>query len=429
MRGVTTTIYLLGLVSGLLIAMIWREIGPSSRDLAQYRAVRDFARETFVREIDDEELLDHALHGMLAELDPYSKYYDAEESRDLERETRGRFKGIGVIFRMPVTAGQVLYPLAGSPAAIAGVRVGDTFVEVEGRPVAEMSEEEFRAVLRDPEGSALEARLRGLDGEEREAVITPDSIVDPSVRHTRILDTARGVGYLAITSFSHETHREFERAVEFLQGRGARALILDLRHNFGGVLESAVMIAGRFIQDGIIVSTEGRGDPMVYRALPGDAWYAGIPTVVLVDENTASASEVLAGALQDHRVAVLVGGPTYGKGMVQTIRSFERFNTRAKVTSSYYYSPTRRNFERSSDPGRDYGILPDVEILLEPEERALVHTRLSSYSPGLEAIPHIEAWERDEGLTLVSPQPEDPQLAVALGLLLGDRPEANRIER
>lgn len=429
MRGVGATIYVLGLVSGLLVAMIWHELSPASRDLVQYRAVRDFAREAFVRDVADEELLDNALHGMLGELDPYSRFYDAEESEALERETRGRFRGIGVIFRAPVAAGQVLYPLAGSPADRAGVRVGDTFVEVEGRSVQEMGEAEFRATLGNPEGRVLEARLRGLAGDERKVAITPASIVDPSVRHVRVLDAARGIGYLAITSFSHETPGEFDRAVAFLHERGARALILDLRHNFGGVLEAAVVVAGRFLRDGTIVSTEGRGDPVIYRADLQGAWYADTPLVILVDGDTASASEVVAGALQDHRVAVLVGEATYGKGMVQTIRSFERFGTRAKVTSSYYYSPTHRNFERSAEPGRDYGILPDVEILLDAGERARVHAHLASYSPGPEAIPLLEAWERAEGVPLVGAQPDDPHLVAALELLLGRRPAPARIER
>lgn len=429
MRGVGATIYVLGVVSGLLVAMIWHELSPASRDLVQYRAVRDFAREAFVRDVGDDELLDNALHGMLAELDPYSRFYDAQESEAVERETRGRFRGIGVIFRAPVAAGQVLYPLAGSPAERAGVRVGDTFVEVEGRLVKEMGEAEFRATLSDPEGRVLEARLRGLAGDEREVAFTPASIVDPSVRHVRVLDAARGIGYLAITSFSHETPGEFDRAVAFLRERGARALVLDLRHNFGGVLEAAVVVAGRFLRDGTIVSTEGRGDPVVYRADLEGAWYADTPLVVLVDGDTASASEVVAGALQDHRVAVLVGEATFGKGMVQTIRSFERFGTRAKVTSSYYYSPTHRNFERSAVPGRDYGILPDVEIPLDAAERARVHAHLASYSPGPAAIPLLEAWERAEEVTLVDPQPEDPHLVAALDLLLGRRPAPARIER
>ena len=425
--GVAT--YALGLLSGVLIALIVAELAPESPDLVQYRAVRDFAREAFVREVSDQELCDQALHGMLAELDPYSRFYDQEEARQLERETQGRFRGIGVVFRRPVERGQVLYPLAGSPAERAGIRVGDTFVALEGRAVAQMREEELRATLREPEGRTLEARVRGLDGTERDVTIVPDTVVDPSVRHVRMLDVGRGIGYLSLHSFSNETHAEFDRAFEFLRRRGLQGLVLDLRHNFGGVLEAAVAIAGRFIEAGTIVTTEGRGEPVVYEARPDGARYAGTPLVVLVDGDSASASEVLAGALQDHRVAVLVGEPTYGKGMVQTIRSFDAFGTRAKVTSSYYYSPTHRNFERSADPGRTYGIAPDVEIPLATAERDRIHAHLADYSPGPEVIPALEGWEAEEGSRLIEPPPSDPQLTAALDLFLGRRPEPARIAR
>ena len=292
-----------------------------------------------------------------------------------------------------------------------------------------MSEAELRATLREPPGGTVKARVRALDGVERDVTIVPDSVVDPSVRHARILDGARGVGYLAVTSFSNETPQEFDRAIDFLRSRGMRGLILDLRHDFGGVLEAAVRIADRFLSEGTIVSTEGRGDPIVYRATEKGTWLEGTPVVVLVDRDTASASEVLAGALQDHRAAVLVGEPTYGKGMVQTIRAFEPYGTRAKVTSSYYYSPNHRNFERSADHGREFGLLPDLELVLNDTDRSGVHAHLADYSPGPEAIPDLESWEAREGVALIDPMPSDPQLAAALGLLLGERPGPGPIER
>ena len=429
MRGAGTASYVMGLLSGLLLALIVLELWPTTPDLDHYRQVRDFAREAFVREVTDEELLDHALHGMLAGLDPYSRYYDREESRDLDRETRGRFRGIGVVFRSPVAAGQVLYPLPGSPAHRAGVRVGDTFVSIDGRAVASLGEPELRTLLADPSHDRLEVRLRDLDGAERDVVIVPQSIVDPSVRRVRMLDHARGVGYLVVSSFSKETNAELDEAIEFLMRRGMQALILDLRHNLGGVLEAALGVAGRFVREGTILSTEGRGDPVIYRATPESAWYAGLPLVVLVDGDTASASEVLAVALQDHRAAVLVGEPTFGKGTVQTIRSFDRQGTSAKVTSSYYYSPTHRNLERTVDEGRAWGIQPDVHVPLTETERARVHQRLADYGPGPEAIPALEAWEEREGVVLIEPMPSDPQLKAALGLLVGQRPGPVPIER
>lgn len=429
-RGVGMATFAFGLLSGVLLAFVAEELWPSGleEDLAQYREVRDFAREAFVRDVDDGELVELALSGMLRGLDEYSRYYDTEQSKALERETRGRFRGIGAIFRPPVGAGRVLYPLTGSPAARAGLRVGDQFLALEGTPLGDLDEAEFRALLSDPPGGTLEATVRGLDGAERALVIEPGSVVDPTVRHAHLVDPTRGVGYLAITSFSSETPREFDVCLDFLRERGATSLLLDLRGNLGGVLESAVEIAGRFVPGGVITATEGRGEPMVYEAEPGSAWYLGMPLVVLVDEDTASASEILAGALQDHRAGVLVGAPTYGKGMVQSIRHFPRWGTRAKVTTSYYYSPTGRSFERTADPDRDYGILPDVLVEATNTERAALLGFLRDYGPGPEVLPALEAWERAEDLVLVEELPRDAQLEAALGLFEGRRPGAQPLE-
>jgi carboxyl-terminal processing protease len=423
-RGAGVANFCFGLLVGITLLLVLGKLLSSQEelDLAEYRAVRDFARESFVREVSNDELVTSALQGMLRGLDDYSRFYDNEQSQTLQRETHGRFKGIGAIFRQPVGAGRVLYPLPRSPAAQAGLQVGDQFLTVAGTPMTDLSEEEFRALLSAPPGGRLEARVRGLDDEERELRITPASVIDPTVRHARLLDPQRGIGYLAITSFTSETPAEFDRAFDFLRQRGAEGLVIDLRGNLGGVLESAIAVAQRFISEGVLVSTEGRGEPILYHARKDAAWYEGTPLVVLVNGESASASEVLAGALQDHRAGVLVGAPTYGKGMVQTIRRFDRWGTRAKVTSSYYYSPTGRNFERSADPNRDYGILPDVLVELTRTERRALTTFLRSYGPGPESVPALEAWEQAENVELVDELPTDPQLVAGLALFAGERP-------
>jgi N6-L-threonylcarbamoyladenine synthase len=218
-----------------------------------------------------------------------------------------------------------------------------------------------------------------------------------------MLDPASSIGYLAILSFSRQTPQEFDQSFQWLQQLGMRGMILDLRRNYGGVLESAVAIARRFVPatdegsrsvpaSDLIVSTEGRGDPIYYRADSREALYAGFPLVVLVDGDSASASEVLAGALQDHRVAVVTGSPTYGKGMVQTIRRFQERGTMAKVTSAYYYSPTHRNFERTVDPDRVW-IPPDSD----PARRSSVRScTAGSATPAADSIAAVEAWQAEQ---------------------------------
>jgi carboxyl-terminal processing protease len=423
-RAESALIFVCGLLAGALMLLIGRELWSSSDDsgLQHFAEVRDFARESFVREVSDQELLDDALKGMLAGLDPYSRYYDASQTQDLVRQTGGRYRGIGAVFRSPVEKGRVLYPLPGSPALAAGLRVGDQVLQLNGRGLEEFDAASFRAALGNPDPEGIRMQVRGLDGEERQLSVIPGSIIDPSVRHARMLDLERHIGYLAVTRFTTETSEEFAQCMEFLAGRGMKALVLDLRHNLGGTLSSAVEIARRFVSSGIIVSTEGRGDPIVYEADSAGADLEGMPLAILVNASTASASEVLAGALQDHRVAALVGEATFGKGMVQAIRSFGEAGGRAKVTTSYYYSPNHRNFERSADPNRDHGILPDLAIPLLAEERAPIQGFLESYSPGPEVLPALEAWAAESGQDLIPPMPVDPQLESALDLLRGRYP-------
>ena len=410
----------MGCASGVLAALIAVELFPRlDADLVHYRRVRDFVRESFVQEVTDEELLEHALHGMLERLDAYSRYYDPSESAELERETVGRFVGIGAVFAPPAGAGRVLFAMPGSPAARAGVRVGDRIVSVDGRPLAELEEGELARLVGRSAGVPIELRVSGLDGEGRVLSVTPESLVDPTVRHARMVDREHRIGYVALSAFSHETLGELDRTFGHLRENGMRALVLDLRGNFGGVLEAAVRIAERFIAGGVIVSTEGRGEPVVLRSDPSEALWEGFPLVVLVDGDSASASEVLAGALQDHRAAVLCGTPTYGKGMVQTMRRFVDRGAVAKITTSYYYTPTHRNFERTLGREGDSGIRPDLAVPITDAERRAIHAFLARHGAPVEARADLEAWERAEGLELIEPHPPDAQLDAALELLRG----------
>jgi carboxyl-terminal processing protease len=419
--------FLLGLAAGVVLATLAFEFSTQrlEPDLQHYRSVRDFARESFVREVSNQELLDHALHGMLSSLDSYSRYYDRDESESVARETVGRYVGMGVVFRGPITDGVVLFPLADSPGKRAGLRVGDQLLELDGRALADFSEAQIRTLVEASEAVPVDMLVEGRDGGQRALKLRAESIVNPTVRHTRMLDEERGIGYTSILSFSQETPREFDEAFQYLARRDMNALVLDLRANYGGVLESAVEIARRFIDDGLIVSTEGRGQPIMLRSDAAEALHVGFPLVVLVDGDSASASEVLAGALQDHRAAIITGSRSYGKGMVQTIRRFERAGARAKVTSSYYYSPTHRNFERSSHADGaegEHGIYPDLVIEANDGERRAVHAFLDSYGAPLEALDALAAWEREVGQPLVGLPPTDKQLEAAVGLLSGERP-------
>jgi carboxyl-terminal processing protease len=414
----------IGLVGGAALAsgaiLLWQR--GEEADTKRYRAVRDWVRDNYVRDVEPATLLDSALHGMVENLDVYSRYYDGAQVAALERDTTGRYRGIGVVFRPPLDAGRVLFALPGSPAELAGLRPGDTILAIDGQSRTDLGAAEFKAVIGDASKAELKLSVRGLDGAERSLQLVRSELIDPTVRHARILDADRGLAYLAITSFSQETPAEFDRAIAALQAQGMRALVIDLRANLGGVLHSAVSIANRFIERGLIVSTEGRGEPTRYEAHRVEATLAQLPLALIVDADTASASEVLAGALQDHRRAVLVGGPTYGKGMVQKVRSFGGDDSEVKLTTAYYYTPAHTNIERTVQRGREHGLIPDLRVDLSLDAAARVRNFLGHYSPPPNALGALRAWEAAEDVQLIEAPPPDAQLEATLALFRGERP-------
>jgi carboxyl-terminal processing protease len=295
-------------------------------------------------------------------------------------------------------------------------------VSIGGEKFEKIDTAAFRKIVAGSEAHDVELVLVGLDGKERALTVRTAEVVEPTVRHERLIDEARKVGYLAVTSFSHETPDEFEAAIGRLKGDGMRALIVDLRENPGGVLVSAVAMARLFVTSGLIVSTEGRGDPVRYEAEPGTASCAGMPLVVLVDEGTASASEVFAAAVQEHRVGVIVGSPTFGKGMVQTLHRFGDPGPVMKVSTSYYYTPSHTNLEHSADPAKPRGIQPDLHVSITTDERQTLRDRLARPSPSRECQAAIAAWERERGKPVVERIPIDAHISAALDLFAGARP-------
>lgn len=415
---------LVGSATGLALGLVFHRLAASDEtaELARVRRVHQFVEDQYVREVASADLTDEALRGMVESLDPYSRYYSRDELRAMDRETSGHYQGIGVVFARPVREAQVLFALPGSPADLAGIGVGDRFVEVDGRRTSELADGELHSSIGGPEAaSPLPLLVAARDGNEREVLLERSDLIDPTVRHAELIAGSPGVGYLAITSFSKETAKEFDTAWRDLQKRGARALVVDVRGNLGGVLRSAVTLVNRFLPEGLIVSQEGRGQPVRYEARESEAWYEGTPLVVLVDGESASASEVFAAALQDHRAAVVVGAPSYGKGMVQQVRDFDG-EAAVKLTTAYYYTPSHRNLERTVAGAWESGIVPDLVVPMSKLEARAVHQFLQSYGPPPEALAHIHAWEAEEGRKLITPRPPDAQLDAAVGLFRGERP-------
>ncbi len=417
-------LFSLGMTAGMLLLLIGFTLIPEpvNEATAEFEAVSAFAASHFVRELSPTELSERALHGMLDGLDDYSRYHDRGDAERARREIDGDFRGIGVVFKPPTSDAQILFPVDGSPAVKAGVRVGDRFVEIDGEAIAGLNGTELRERLAPKGRKFVNVRVVGLDGETRDLVIEPELLVDPTVRHVGMIEGEPGVGYLAVRSFTNNTSREFDRELTRLRDQGAESVILDFRFNYGGVLDAAVEMAGRFLDKGVIVSSEGRIHNEAHLADDINPLFKGLGVVVLVNGDSASASEVFAGALQDYRAAVVVGEATFGKGMLQTTRSFPAFGSRAKVTSAYFYSPSHRNFERSSDPDRDYGILPDLTVSIDEARRRSLHVWIARYDPPPSALTALLEWEADSDESILPEPPRDPQLEAAIAILRGESP-------
>jgi carboxyl-terminal processing protease len=418
--GSSQALFLLGLVVGLLAALsidrVLRYLLDG--DIELVRRVRDLASEEYVREVEPSHLIEDALEGMLQQLDEHSTFYGPLEVAALERETTGEFLGIGAVFRGG-DPGRVLFPCPGSPAERCGLRVGDRILQADGQAVAEMALEELHGLLRSAT-KEVELEVESLEGSVRRVQVRPEPVLDPTVRHARVLREPPGIGYLAIRSFSHRTPSEFDSAVDRLRQQNLRGLILDLRGNPGGILDSAIAIANRFIERGTIVATRMRSEVRTIEADDSAATFRDLPLVLLVDGATASAGEVLAAALQDHSLAALVGEPTYGKGTVQTLRRVGPERAVVKLTTAHYCSPSLRRIEHADDDSTSSGIAPDLFVPLTREERARAHEFLAGYSPPEEALAALVAWEEQAGSVLLVDLPEDPQVRTALALLCGE---------
>lgn len=418
-HGPTGASFVLGLALGLVAALATERLTRHflDRDLEIFRTVRDLTLEEFVGETRPGELVDDALGGMLAGLDPFSHYYPAEELAGLERETSGEFLGIGVVFREG-EPGRILFPYPDSPAERAGLRVGDRIKSAGGKVLEELGSDELLAELRrSPDEVRLE--VEDLAGELREVRLDPEIVLDPTVRHARMLAAEQGIGYVAVRAFSHRTPEEFDQALATLRAQSLRALVLDLRANPGGILDAAVTLANRFIASGALVATRARSGTRITEASAEAAELAGLPLVVLIDGYSASASEVLAAALQDHAAAALVGEPSYGKGSVQTLKRIDEDRAIVKLTTAYYLSPSLRRIEHIDQDASRSGIAPDLVVPLARAERDALYRYLHSYSPPDEALASLRAWEERDATRLIREPPPDRQLEAAVALLTG----------
>lgn len=325
-------------------------------ELRRFTEVFDRIKKTYVEDVDDSTLLNNAIKGMLSGLDPHSTYLEPSAFDDLQETTSGEFGGIGIEVGLENGFIKVISPIDDTPATQAGIEAGDLIIKLDGETVKGMALEEAVKKMRGKPGSKLILTLvREGENAPIEKTVVRAVIQVASVKH-QLLEN--DIGYVRITQFQAKTGSDFKKSLAKLNKDSKSAikgLVIDLRNNPGGVLQAAVEVADSLLDEGLIVYTEGRikSSQLRFSASPGDDTNK-VPIVVLINGGSASASEILAGALQDHRRAIVMGTDSFGKGSVQTVMPLND-DYGLKLTTARYYTPSGRSIQA-------LGITPDVEV-------------------------------------------------------------------
>ena len=321
-------------------------------------------RAEYVEPVNDRDVIENAINGMLTGLDPHSSYMNARSFRDMQVQTRGEFGGLGIEVSQEGGYVKVISPIDDTPAQKAGIKPGDLITNLNGTSVQGMSLQEAVEQMRGERGSSIRLTIR------REGTPTPieltltRELIRPQVVRARL--EGNDIAYIRLTSFNEQTEVGLRRALQQLRSQapnGLKGLILDLRNNPGGLLDQAVQVSDDLLDQGEIVSTRARRpeDAQRWNARSGDI-ASGLPIVVLINAGSASASEIVAGALQDHRRAVVLGVKSFGKGSVQTVMPLPG-NGAIRLTTARYYTPSGRSIQAT-------GIEPDVEVLAQRADTA-----------------------------------------------------------
>ena len=333
-------------------------------EIRRYVAVYNAVRAAYVDPVEDTKLMQSAIRGLLLDLDPHSTYFDKEDAQAFDEKATGAYEGIGVELLQQKDSLKIIAPIDDTPAAKAGLQAGDLIVAIDGKPISAIKASE---PLRGARGTKVVLTLmREGRAEPFDVTVARETIRITSVR-SRMLEP--GYGYVRLATFQADTGADFQKHLAQLQAQAGgklKGLVLDLRSNPGGLLTAAVQVADDLLDSGGIVSTRGRiaiSDAR-FDATPGDLMH-GAPVAVLVDAGSASASEVLAGALRDNKRARIIGSRTFGKGSVQTVLPLDNGDS-VKLTTARYYTPSGKSIQAT-------GIVPDVELVSEraPDTRAI----------------------------------------------------------
>jgi carboxyl-terminal processing protease len=373
------------LLNGVLGWHSWRSVSGAEQSDESYEYTLLFARvmqlvrQDYVdqNKVGYKELTYAALRGMLSSLDPHSQFLDEENFQDMERETKGEFSGLGIVVGMKEGSIVILSPMEDSPGGRAGIMPGDKILKIDGKSMEKMTlAGAIKALKGKPGEKAQLTLMRSIAGAPGggnvfEVELTRETIRVLSVKDAKLLSATMAgqdkIGYVRLEEFGENTSEELEHALEKLERSGMQALVIDLRNNPGGLLDSAVDVAGKFLPPNVvIVSTKGRTPDQAqdFRARP-ERQHSDYPIAVLINGYSASGAEIVAGALKDLNRAILVGETTFGKGSVQTVQPLGN-GVGLRLTTAKYYTPSKKTIH-------EVGITPDIEVpITDVEERRIV---------------------------------------------------------
>jgi carboxyl-terminal processing protease len=390
-------------------------VSDTYRQLSLFGDVFERVRSDYVEKPDDGKLVESAINGMLAGLDPHSSYMDAKSFRDMQVQTRGEFGGLGIEVTMEDGVIKVVSPIDDTPASKAGVLANDFITHIDDEAVLGLTLNQAVDKMRGPVNTKIKLKImrKGQDT-PIEITLTRDVIKVVSVRFRAEGDD---VGYIRITQFNEQTSTGLKKAISEItaqDGDRLKGFIIDLRNNPGGLLDQAVAVSNAFLNRGEIVSTRGRNadETQRFTARPGGDQTKGKPVIVLINGGSASASEIVAGALQDHKRATILGTRSFGKGSVQTIIPLGSGNGALRLTTARYFTPSGRSIQAK-------GIVPDIEVLQDVPEELKARADTTSEAT-LRGHLQAEGQEQTGSQSYVPREPKDDKaLHAALDLIRG----------
>jgi carboxyl-terminal processing protease len=418
------SLFLIGAVTGALIAAVAHQpqvfskaraaTSDTYRQLNLFGDIFEHVRAQYVEKVDDSKLIEAAINGMLSSLDPHSAFLDIKNFRDMQTQTRGEFGGLGIEVTMEDGFVKVMSPIDNTPASRGGIQPNDLITHLDGEQVKGLTLEQAVEKMRGPVNTAITLRIQRKGAEKPIEIKLVREVISIRNVRSKIEDD---VGYIRLVSFQGErTMQQLVEAIKDIKEKipndKLKGYIIDLRNNGGGLLDQAIAVSDSFLDRGEIVSTRGRTDgSQRHNARPGDLTN-GKPLIVLINGGSASASEIVAGALQDHKRATLLGSRSFGKGSVQTVIPIGNFGA-LKLTTARYYTPAGRSIQAK-------GIQPDIELVQDlPEElKGKIEPRGEASLKG-----HLKTNEGEEQAgspAYIPPDPKnDKQLNLALDLLRG----------